>query len=1132
MSYFPRSRRMPALILALFIAFPMSAAALARDARLAGVTVRPAVAVSHFSLDEPWDGHAHRNKPAASSDPLISVIVKLDVAPLASYAGGLPGLPPTATRITGAPRLDAAAPDSQRYLRYLDQRQRDFEAQASAAIPQARVLAHYRYVYGGAAVVLPESQLARLAKLPGVVGVERDQLRHVDTDRSPQFIGADVIWRALAANPSLGAGGQGVIVGMIDTGIWPEHPSFADDGSYPPPPPRWHGACELPNDGSAPIVCTNKLIGARESLDTYKTLTGLEPGEFDSARDDEGHGTHTASTAAGNAGVAATIFGQPRGIISGIAPRAYIAAYKGLGNAGGYGSDLLAAIDEAVADGVDVINYSIGSVAAADPYTNVDALAFLDAYRAGVFVAVSAGNGGPDAGTIGAPANAPWVTSVAASTTDRQFVSQLTLRSGADTLSVSGASITAGVSGAPVVDAASLSDAKCERALPNTISGTIVLCMRGGNTRVGKSANVRAGGGAGMVLYNTTQRDLETDNHWLPTIHVDGGAGAQVLAFTSAHSNTTVLGDIALPQRKIDRRFGDLIADFSSRGPLPGDQLGISKPDLAAPGVQILAGTTPQPSLPEGGLPGELFQAIAGTSMSSPHVAGAGALLKALHPDWTPGQIKSALMTTAWTKVLKQDGVTPADPYDMGAGRIDLTHAGDPGLTLDVSADQYAGGQGHLQDLNYPSISMPSMPGRLSAVRVVHSELDQDATWSAAAEAPAGVRVTINPAKISVPARGYASFVVTVDAAGLPDGTYFATLLLRNGKRQLHMPISFARAQPPVALEQRCDPAKLKQDRRTTCTITATNNGPDDAAISIRDTLPAGLTLRRSSVAGASYDRATNTLSFAGQLPGVQSAAMNIISDTAGLPIGYLSLGSRGVAPSPCTAICDDAAVTYIAPAFTYNGVSYDRVTITTNGYLIVGSATDIRIFNQHLPDPIAPNNVVAPYWTDLDLRGSAPDDTGGGTWYAAYVSFEGDPRTWFVAEWADAARYGRSSADSHHSFEVWIEGGSDQIHMVYGPNSPIEDRVTVGAENADGTVGGNYYVDTSPATPGDAVGTPPIEGDVLGVFSAPAQRSTATITYRLRGEKVGKYANIAELTSSTFAGTNIAVAPVEVVEP
>ena len=145
-------------------------------------------------------------------------------------------------------------------------------------------------------------------------------------------------------------------------------------------------------------------------------------------------------------------------------------------------------------------------------------------------------------------------------------------------------------------------------------------------------------------------------------------------------------------------------------------------------------------------------------------------------------------------------------------------------------------------------------------------------------------------------------------------------------------------------------------------------------------------------------------------------------------------------------------------------------------------------------------------------------------------MTFQGDPRTWFVAEWADAARYGRSAADSHHSFQVWIAGGSDQIHMAYGPNSPIEDRVTVGAENADGTAGGNYYVDTSPATIGDEEGTPPLEGDVLGVFSAPAQRSAATITYQLRGDKVGKYANIAELTSSTFAGTNIVVTPVEVV--
>jgi hypothetical protein len=602
-----------------------------------------------------------------------------------------------------------------------------------------------------------------------------------------------------------------------------------------------------------------------------------------------------------------------------------------------------------------------------------------------------------------------------------------------------------------------------------------------------------------------------------------------VIAFTSAHSSTTVLGDITLSQAKIDKRFGDVIADFSSRGPLEEDQLGISKPDLAAPGVQILAGNTPQPALPEAGPPGELFQAIAGTSMASPHVAGAGALLKALHPDWSPGQIKSALMTTAWTKVVKQDGVTPADPYDMGSGRIDLTHAGDPGLTLDVSADQYAGGRGNLQDLNYPSISMPSMPGRLSTVRVVHSELDQDATWNASAESPAGVRVTINPAKFSVPARGYASFVVTVDAGALPEGTYFAKLILRSGKRVLHLPISFVRTPPPVTIAQQCDPATIARNQRTTCTITATNNDLKAASISIRDKIPPGLSIRRSSIAGATYDSASRTLSFAGQLPGAIPATMSVVSDTAGLPISYVSLASLGVPPSPCSATCDDFAVTYIAPSFTYNGQPYDRVTITTNGYLIVGDTPDVRLFNQRLPNPIEPNNVIAPYWTDLDLIGSAPTDIGGGTWYAAYLTFQGDPRTWFVAEWTDVSRYGRSSADSRHNFQVWIAGGSDEIHMAYGANTPIEDRATVGAENADGTVGANYYVNTTPATPGDEEGTPPVEGDVLDVTSRPPQISPVTITYQLRGDKAGKYANVAELTSTSFTGTAIAVSPLEV---
>jgi len=1128
-----RRRRVLALTLALFAVFSFSAGAQAQGGPMTALTAQPARAIAFIGSDGGWDSIS-RTKPTADGNALVSVIVKLSDAPLAAYAGDVPGLPATSPSFTGAKRLDPAAASSRQYLAYLDRRQGAFAARMVAALPQARLVARFRYVFGGAAVVLPESQIPRLAALPGVVRVQRDELRYADTDRSPAFIGADVIWRALAADPALGDGGQGVIVGVIDTGIWPEHPSFADDGSYPPPPARWHGACEEPNDTSAPIVCNHKLIGARESLDIYKLLFGLTAGEFDSPRDNQGHGTHTASTAAGNAGVEAQIFGQPRGSVSGIAPRAYVAAYKALGNEGGFGGDLVAAIDQAVADGVDVINYSVGSIGLPpDPYDQSDALAFLDAYRAGVFVAVAAGNAGPGPQTISSPANAPWVMSVGASTTDRQFTSRLTLRAGGEELTLAGASITAGVSGKPVIDAATLNDVRCERPLPVVVSGTIVLCQRGVNARVEKSANVLAGGGAGMVLYNANPQDIETDNHWVPTIHLDAPAGAQALAFTSAHSDTVVLGDIVAGKATIDSDFGDVLAAFSSRGPLPDAQLGISKPDVVAPGVQILAGDTPAPNLPESGPPGELFQAIAGTSMSAPHVAGAGALLKALHPDWSPGQIKSALMATAWTDVTREDGATPAGPYDMGAGRIDLRFAGDPGLTFDIPAEQYASGKGHLQDLNYPSISMPVMPGRQSVVRVVHSVLPVDTTWSATAEMTGNVKLTINPRRINVPAFGDASFVVTVDAGFMPEGTYFGRIVLRNGQRTLHMPVSFVRRQPQVTLAQDCEPHRIALNKSTTCTVTATNNALEPATISIRDRVPRGLRVQASSVISATFDPLPRMVTYAGVLPGMQPAAISVTTDPGGTPFGYVPLAALGIAPAPCDAGCDDVSITYLAPPFTYNGAAYDRLTMTSNGYLIVGSGTENRIFNQEFPDPAVPNNVIAPYWADLDLDGTLPNDAGGGTWYAAYVRRVGtDAPTWFVAEWTDAVRFGRSPLDSHHTFEVWIEAGSDRIHMVYGLNSAIEDKVTVGAENSDGTVGGNYYVDTLGGNGPSGQGTPPLEGDVLKLASVPEVRSSYSFSFRARGRRTGNYSNIVEMSANTFAGVNIVTAPVTIVEP
>ena len=251
----------------------------------------------------------------------------------------------------------------------------------------------------GFSAIISHDQAEKLAAQKSVKLVQPDELRQLQTDSSGEFLGLTGKGRAWAS----GVTGEGVVVGVIDSGIWPEHPSFADGGRYDRPdnlpldatvgnPCDFGNTAHNPND--TPFTCNNKLIGARQMLETYRTLEGAEADEFDSARDDDGHGTHTASTAAGNAGVKAKIFGRYLGKVSGVAPRAHIIAYKGLGNLGGYGSDLAAAIDQAVADGVDVINYSVGGGAS---LTGAEDIAYLFAADAGVFVATSAGNSGPGA---------------------------------------------------------------------------------------------------------------------------------------------------------------------------------------------------------------------------------------------------------------------------------------------------------------------------------------------------------------------------------------------------------------------------------------------------------------------------------------------------------------------------------------------------------------------------------------------------------------------------------------------------------------------------------------------------------------------------------------------------------------
>ncbi|HBY93796.1 MAG TPA: hypothetical protein DEP84_07460, partial [Chloroflexi bacterium] len=574
--------------------------------------------------------------------------------------------------------------------------------------------------------------------------------------------------------------------------------------AYGPPPAAWHGSCDSGEQFSQDD-CNNKLIGARffrlgANASTVITEDYLSP------RDRDGHGSHTASTAGGNADVPASIFGINRGILSGIAPRARIAVYKVCWNdAGCFLSDIVKSIDTAVADGVDVINYSIGG---GPSLLGADDVAFLFAERGGVFVATSAGNSGPAAGTVGGPATVPWITAVGASTQNRTFQGSVEPGSGA---AFFGASITGGTDVLPLVDS---EDAGSELCIPgeldsNVVGGKIVLCKRGVIARVDKSHAVYLAGGAGMVLYNTSDDETEnTDNHWVPSVHINNTDGLAVKAYIDGASSSATARIIGGEKVAIPAPW---MADFSSRGPdvVAPD---IIKPDVTAPGVNILAGNTPNPFL---GRPGQLFQSISGTSMSSPHVAGVGALLRQLHPDWTPAIVKSALMTSGYQDVKKEDGTTPADPFDMGGGHIAPNPAADPGLVYEtgfVDYLQFLCGAGALSatgstcsavgsidpsDLNLASIGVAELAG-IQTVRRTVTNVGPAGTYNVSVDAPPGIDVVVSPASLTLAEGQSATYNVTFTT--LPGATLdewaFGSLTWGDGVRSVRSAV----AVKPVAL--------------------------------------------------------------------------------------------------------------------------------------------------------------------------------------------------------------------------------------------------------------------------------------------------------------------------------------------
>ncbi|GAA2374841.1 hypothetical protein Cme02nite_04170 [Catellatospora methionotrophica] len=712
--------------------------------------------------------------------------------PVATYAGGVGGY--AATRPVEGERVDAHSTAATRWRDRL--RGEHDAALRGARVDTGRKAYDYGVTFNGFSARLTPAEVARLRTGGGVLRVWKSEQLTADTVTTRDFLGLTGpagVWAKQFAGDA--HAGEGVIVGVIDSGIWTENPSFA---ALPAPRPdqktisrKWKGTCDTGQE--QPVTCNNKVIGARYFHDDA-TVNDVE---FLSPRDYNGHGSHTASTSAGNFGVPASINGGSVGTVSGVAPAARIAAYKVLwhnpvaGNSSGGTADIVAAIDAAVADGVDVINYSISGSRqyVVDPAE----IAFLNAAAAGVFVSASAGNSGDQLGAGSVAHNSPWLTTVAASTHDRGNAKTVTLGDGT---SYTGVGVGPGVGPATLIDSSLVglpgaNQVQVDQCYlgtldPAKVTGKIVLCDRGGNARVDKSAAVAQAGGVGMIQANTSSaQSLNADFHAVPSIHLDATAGAAVTAYAATAGPTASISAVST-----DPVRAPAMAGFSSYGPALAGNGDLLKPDITGPGVDVIAAVAP----PNNG--GNNFNSLSGTSMSSPHIAGVAALIKSKNPKWSPMWIKSALMTTASTKDNTGQPIQwsqgDATPLNYGAGHVVPGSAFDPGLVYDSTPEQwlqYACGIGQLQlitepsfcastgaidpsDLNYPSIAVGDLPGTQTVTRRVTNVSKNSSVYATQVVAPAGFTVQVQPKTLTVPPGKTKSFTVTVTRTSAPVGTW------------------------------------------------------------------------------------------------------------------------------------------------------------------------------------------------------------------------------------------------------------------------------------------------------------------------------------------------------------------------
>lgn len=738
--------------------------------------------------------------------------------------------PSLAAREAPAGAVEVTSPDSRAYLDQLADQQAEVAARIGEELGRSvEVTRSYRNVVNAIAIEAEPAEAARLTGVPGVAAVEPDQEYELTTDVSHDLIGSAAAWDG-ETGPDLATRGEGVVVGILDTGINPGHPAFAaTDGegfTHTNPYGEFLGVCDPEHPDHDPI-CNDKLVGA------YSFVFN------DSARDTNGHGSHTASTAAGNRHEVTLTHGADEftRTVQGVAPRANLIAYRVCISSCPI-SSILDGIDQAVEDEVDVLNYSISG--RDTPWSDSVSQAFMEAFGTGIFVSASAGNSGPGDGTVAH--TAPWNASVAASTTDRTFANTLSVL-GPEPVPPELAALPGwpgfgpGVT-TPIEAELRFSDdvgpeSGCFLVPEGAYDGAVALVPFGTCALSTKVREAAEAGAEAVILFERRPGPpvfaAGLEDTAIPAVSVDqaNGEALEDLVTSSTEPVTIRLGaDTELVR---DPAEADTVAWFSSRGP---SDFNLLAPTYAAPGVNTLAAYRAVDGDPV------QYNIIRGTSMASPHSAGAGALMRGLHPDWSPAQIRSALAGTADPDGVRDEQGNSADPLQTGAGRMDVAAAGRVGVVLDETfenmrdADPSIGGEP--RTLNVPYLVNQDCLQSCEWTREVTSVADAPADYQASVAVPAGMTATVEPAEFTLAPGASQQLTVTVDVSGSPLGEWqFADLQLSTSDSHAggapiadtHYPVAVVPVAPEIVVDPTEVTSEQKPDRQVNRGVSIQNEG-------------------------------------------------------------------------------------------------------------------------------------------------------------------------------------------------------------------------------------------------------------------------------------------------------------------